>query len=128
MNDKLTSDEKIDLLTGKTSWETNDLGGKLTSVFMSDGPNGLRKRETRTVYDKTTGEKTQEEYTVPATAFPNLSVIANTFSRESAYLMADGIADDCAEHNVDILLAPGVNMKRTPLCGRNFEYFSEDPF
>ncbi|MDY6024573.1 MAG: glycoside hydrolase family 3 N-terminal domain-containing protein [Candidatus Borkfalkiaceae bacterium] len=128
MSNKLTSDEKIDLLTGKNSWETNDLGGNLTSVFMSDGPNGLRKRETRTVYDKTTGEKMQEEYTVPATAFPNLSVIANTFSRESAFLMADGIADDCAEHNVDILLAPGVNMKRTPLCGRNFEYFSEDPF
>ncbi len=111
----LTPEEKLHLLTGKDKWSTYEANGKLPSVFMSDGPHGLR----------TMGE---DGHTKKATAMPNLSAVANSWDEELAYLDGSTIADDCIESNVDILLAPGVNIKRTPLCGRNFEYFSEDPY
>ena len=109
----LTLDEKIHLLVGKDNWSTNNLDGKLPNLRMSDGPNGLRF-----ISDKTES----------ATAMPNVSSLANTWNKDLAYLMGKTIADDCAEKGVDVLLAPGVNIKRTPVCGRNFEYFSEDPY
>lgn len=126
--EKLTLDEKLSLLTGKDAWKTNDLNGKIQTVTMSDGPLGLRKLEPKTVYNEKTGEKEQRLKTVTATAYPALSVIANSWNREAARLQGDGIADDCIEHDVDVILGPGVNIKRSPLCGRNFEYFSEDPY
>lgn len=110
----LSLDEKLKLLAGKNHWCTHDLGGKLTSVFMADGPNGLRMQD-------------KDGKTIRVTAMPNISVIANSWDKDLAYLDGATIADDCIEHDVDILLAPGVNIKRTPLNGRNFEYFSEDP-
>lgn len=125
---EFTLDEKIDLLTGKDSWQTENANGKLNSVFMADGPCGLRKNVSADRFNEETGEKEKKIITVKSTAYPALSVIANSWNVESARLMADGIADDCIENDVDILLAPGVNVKRTPLCGRNFEYFSEDPY
>jgi len=110
----LTIEEKLKLLTGKDEWRINDLNGKLPEVFLSDGPNGLRK---------CVGGNT-----VRATAMPNVSVLANSWDKQSAFLDGATIADDCIENDVDVLLAPGVNIKRTPLNGRNFEYFSEDPY
>lgn len=110
----LTLDEKLKLLTGIDTWHTYSANGKLNSVTMSDGPNGLRKVE--------------NDKELLATAMPTLSVLANTWSRELAYLDGKTIGDECNEYNVDVLLGPGVNIKRTPLCGRNFEYLSEDPF
>ena len=125
----LTIDEKLKLLTGKNSWQTEDLDGKIPSVFVADGPHGLRKIEfektddnVRTFWDNGTS------YTKYATAMPNLSVLSNTWNTELAYLEGATIADDCIDGDVDVLLAPGVNMKRNALNGRNFEYFSEDPF
>jgi len=112
----LTLEEKLKLLTGRNSWQLETANGKLPDVFLSDGPNGLR------MHDKTTNQ------TKKATAMPNIHVIANTWNPELAFLDGETIADDCLEHGADVLLAPGVNIKRTPLCGRNFEYFSEDPF
>lgn len=111
----LTLEEKLKLLTGKDGWRTYGANGKLKEVFMSDGPNGLRMM-------------TDDGQTKKATAMPNISIIANSWSKEAARLAGETIADDCIEKGADILLAPGVNMKRTPLCGRNFEYFSEDPY
>ena len=102
------------LLTGKTYWNTNDLNGKLDYVVMSDGPNGLRKNIDG------------QEY--PSTSMPHICVLSNTWSREMAYLEGETIANDCIDEDVDVLLGPGVNIKRTPLSGRNFEYFSEDPY
>lgn len=110
----LTFEEKLRLLTGKDFWQTYDANGKLDSVFMSDGPNGLRKCD---------GEHTEESI-----AMPCISALANSWSEETVFTDSATIADECAEKGVDILLAPGVNIKRTPLCGRNFEYFSEDPY
>ena len=112
----LTIEEKLKLLIGFNRWQTYDANGKVPSIFVADGPNGLRKMNVET------GE------TIKATAMPNISHLANTWDVELAYLDGETIADDCIEHDADILLAPGVNIKRTPLCGRNFEYFSEDPF
>ena len=110
-----TIEEKLLLLTGKTFWEINDLNGKLPTFKMADGPNGLRTY-------KEDGSK------LPATAMPNLSVISNTWNKDLAYLDGATIADDCIENNIDLLLAPGVNIKRDVLNGRNFEYFSEDQY
>ncbi len=110
----LTLDEKLRLICGKDDWRTESLDGKLAALFLSDGPNGLRKMG--------------ENGTIPATAMPNLSVISNTWNKDLAYLDGQTIADECIENGADVLLAPGVNIKRTPLCGRNFEYFSEDPY
>lgn len=114
MNKNLSLEEKMKLLTGKNGWQTEDFDGKIPSIFMADGPHGLRKCE-------------QDGTTHKNTAYPSLSVLARTWNKKLAFLMGESIADDCIENDVDILLAPGVNMKRTAYCGRNFEYFSEDP-
>ncbi len=112
----LTIEEKISLIVGANMWQTNGLNGKLDSVFLSDGPNGLRKVNLET------------KETIRATAMPNIVNVANTWNTELAFLNGKTIADECLEHGADVLLAPGVNIKRTALCGRNFEYFSEDPY
>jgi beta-glucosidase len=114
-----TLEEKISLLCGKDNWRLETANGKVKEVFLSDGPSGLRKR----VADV----NSNQIKTIPATAMPTLSTIANTWSEEMAKLDGSTIADDCIENDADVLLAPGVNIKRTPLNGRNFEYFSEDP-
>lgn len=108
----LTIDEKLTLLTGKDCWRLEDLG-KLPKLFLSDGPHGVRKME---------GDET-----VRATAFPTLSALGSTWNTSLAREMGELIAEEAIERGVDVVLAPGVNIKRTPLCGRNFEYFSEDP-
>ena len=110
----LTLEEKMRLLCGKDFWHNYDADGKLKELRLSDGPNGLRK--------------SNNGVTPPATAMPNICVIANSWDRDSAKTDGETIADECLDNDVDVLLAPGVNIKRTPLCGRNFEYFSEDPF
>lgn len=112
----LTLEEKMKLLAGRNRWQLETANGKLPSIFLSDGPHGLR------MWDMEKNEVKK------ATAMPNIVVVANSWDRELAYLDGETIADDCIENGADVLLAPGVNVKRTPLCGRNFEYFSEDPY
>ncbi len=120
----LTIDEKLTLLTGKNLWQTENLNDKIPSVFMSDGPCGLRKLER---IPSEIDDMNCDYTIVKSTTMPTLSAVANTWNKELAYLDGKSIADECVEHNVDILLAPGVNIKKTPVNGRNFEYFSEDP-
>ena len=120
----LTLEEKLRLLTGEDFWRLYNANGKVPRFFMADGPNGLRKINEDTDF---VGSGV-ESNTVKATAMPSLSTVANTWDTELAYLDSATIADECIENKVDVLLAPGVNIKRTPLCGRNFEYFSEDPY
>lgn len=110
-----TLEEKAKLVVGKDCWQTNDLEGKIEHTFMADGPCGLRKVNA-------------DGITVNATLMPSISTIANSWDKELAYLDGETIASECVENDVDMLLAPGVNIKRSPLCGRNFKYFSEDPF
>lgn len=111
----LTIDEKITLLTGKDYWHTSDANGKLDSIIFQDGPCGLRNQVTET------------GTTIPSTVMPSPAGVASSWNRALSRLNGEVMGDDCCERNVDVLLAPGVNIKRTPLCGRNFEYLSEDP-
>ena len=113
----LTVYEKLRLLCGSGYWYTADLDGKLPTVAVSDGPVGLR---TERVEDGKT-------VTLPSVSYPSAQSLANTWNTALAERMGECLADDCYEKNVDILLGPGVNIKRHPLNGRNFEYFSEDP-
>lgn len=91
----------------------------IPSVCTSDGPHGLRKQKNA----KDNGVSESE----PATSFPTAATTAASWNPENVYEMGKAIATECAHHEVDVLLGPGINIKRNPLCGRNFEYFSEDP-
>ncbi len=118
---KLTIEEKAALLEGVDSWNTNDiprLGVK--KLFLTDGPHGLRK-----VRQATGGFGISDNE--HSTAFPTSVTVASSWNTENAYRMGAAIAEECNSSGVHVLLAPGINIKRSPLCGRNFEYFSEDP-
>lgn len=108
---KLTFEEKTKLLTGYGNMQTFEVKDKnITSLNFADGPHGIRAAEEDN-----------------CTHFPNLCNLASSWNVETAYLMGQALAKDCIMHNINVLLAPGVNIKRHILCGRNFEYFSEDP-
>jgi len=113
----MTVEEKARLLSGDGSWTTHAverLG--IPSIFMTDGPHGLRKA---------TGPNTAES--VPATCFPTASALASSWNTELLRQVGEALAQECQTHDVQLLLGPGINMKRSPQGGRNFEYFSEDP-
>ncbi|MCD8201743.1 MAG: glycoside hydrolase family 3 C-terminal domain-containing protein [Clostridia bacterium] len=118
----MTFGEKIRLCSGKNCWETKDypaLG--LPSVFMSDGPNGLRKQEA-------TGDMLGINRSVPSTCFPASSLSACSWDPELMSEMGAAIGEEARKEKVSMVLGPGLNIKRNPLCGRNFEYLSEDPY
>ena len=107
----MTLDKKILLLTGAASMDTAAIERlNIPSKHFADGPHGVRA----TLADN-------------CTMFPNLCCVGATWDKALVHKMGQALADDCIEHGVDMLLGPGINLKRTPLCGRNFEYFSEDP-
>lgn len=117
---EISNTEKLRLVMAKDWWETDDLDGKIGKVKVSDGPVGLR---CLAVTDSWANDSIY-----PSVAYPCYQMLSQTWNVSMAHKMGRAIADDCIEHNVDVLLGPGVNIKRTPLCGRNFEYFSEDPY
>lgn len=111
--DQMTIEEKSAILTGKGGMSicgVNRLG--ISDAELADGPHGVRIEY---------GEKYN------CTSFPCLAALGSSWDREIAYEMGKAIAEDCIEHGKDMILGPGANIKRTDLCGRNFEYFSEDP-
>ena len=114
----LTSDEKLRLVMGKDSWHTEDLEGKLPTVTVSDATAGLNRwvRDEKGVL--------QQQASI---AYLSAQMMANTWDPAIAEKQGKCIANDCIEVGVDVLLGPGANIKRLPHCGRNFEYFSEDP-
>lgn len=119
---KLTLEEKAALLQGWTTWTTREvkrLG--IPSIFLSDGPTGLRKQEGA-------GDHLGLNASVPATCFPTSATVANTWNPALAESVGAALGAEAAAHNVNVVLGPGLNMKRSPLCGRNFEYYSEDPY
>jgi beta-glucosidase len=114
----LTLKEKIRLLNGVGSWYTSDANGKLPKIMMTDGPHGLRKQ----------GEgQTDINDSLPSTCFPTASCVANSWDLEMIKAMANEIAEQALQEEVGIVLGCGMNIKRSPMCGRNFEYYSEDP-
>ncbi|MCR5612769.1 glycoside hydrolase family 3 C-terminal domain-containing protein [Treponema sp.] len=114
----LTIEQKIRLLNGVGGWFTYDADGKLPSIMMTDGPHGLRKQELGESDINTSAQ---------ATCFPTASCVANSWDLDLVKEMAGAIADQALKEEVAIVLGCGVNIKRSPMCGRNFEYFSEDP-
>ena len=116
----LSLDEKIRLLNGVGSWNTFDCNGKVPVMSMSDGPHGLRRQTGNESYTDINDSNV-------ATCFPTASALASSWNRNSAFKMGQAIANEAKAENVQIMLGCGMNIKRTPLCGRNFEYFSEDP-
>lgn len=116
---KLELKDAIRLVTGRGMWHTDSCGGKLPSLHLSDGPHGLRKQEEKV---------RQNNNSKAATCFPTASAVACSFDPALVAEMAQAIAREAWNEDISVLLGPGVNHKRSPLCGRNFEYFSEDPF
>ena len=114
---KMTFEEKAQMLTYYELLDTveNKTYG-IPKVVMADGPHGVRPLR-----------GTPDNIKGGSTAFPTASALASTWNLDLAYKTGKGIANDCLAQGVDVILGPGVNIKRTPLCGRNFEYFSEDP-
>lgn len=118
---ELTVKEKCSLLVGLDEWHVASvkrLGMK--PFMMADGPHGLRKQ-----LEQEKGLFSMDS--VPAVSYPTAVTLASTFNKELAYEVGESIAKECIHHQVNALLGPGLNIKRSPLCGRNFEYFSEDP-
>ncbi len=119
---ELTFEEKCRFLTGYLALSSakNERVG-IPNIEMSDGPHGVRRLVGH--------EKFPQDCNIEGgdCCFPTASAMASSWDREVAYTAGEAIAEDCKQEGIDLLLAPAVNMKRTPLCGRNFEYFSEDP-
>lgn len=121
MIEKLTLLEKAALLTGKTVWQTHDLPRHgVRSLWLADGPHGVRKQTG-------SADHLGIAESQPATCFPTAAAVANTWDPELAEEVGRALGAEAAAQDVDVLLGPGLNIKRSPLGGRNFEYFSEDP-
>ena len=119
---QMTLEEKTALLSGLNFWNLKGverLG--VPSVMVTDGPHGLRKQAGE-------ADHLGLNASVPATAFPTAAGLACSFDRELLGQVGEALGDICQQENVAVILGPGANIKRSPLCGRNFEYFSEDPF
>ena len=119
---RMSVDEKASLMSGSSFWHLQPLPQyDLPPIMVSDGPHGLRKQGDQTDHMGLTAS-------VPATCFPTAVTLASSWDRALIHQVGAAIGRECQAEGVSVLLAPGVNMKRSPLCGRNFEYYSEDPF
>lgn len=120
--DKLTLEQKIALLSGRDVWSTYPFPkAGVPSMFLSDGPHGVRKQLGE-------GDHLGINASQPATCFPTAAGIANSWDEELATLCGRTIGKEAACQQVNVLLGPGLNTKRSPLDGRDFEYYSEDPY
>lgn len=118
---RLTLFEKAALLSGGGAWKSRALPRRgLPALFFSDGPHGLRKQEG-------IGDHLGLHASRPATCFPTAATVANSWDTELAEAVGEALGNEARSQGVDVLLGPGLNIKRSPLCGRNFEYFSETP-
>ncbi len=119
---KRTLEQKASLLSGKNFWETEDIPELgIESIFLSDGPNGLRKQAKA-------ADHLGLNPSIPAVCRPTSATRANSWDPELVKTAAKTIGEEAAVSDVSVLLGPGINRKRNPRCGRNFEYFSEDPY
>lgn len=119
---RMTLEEKAALLSGKNVWQTREYNHlDIPSIFLSDGPHGIRKQAGA-------GDHLGLNASLQATCFPTAATIANSWNEELGEEIGRALGEEAAVQDVNILLGPGLNIKRSPLCGRNFEYFSEDPY
>ena len=119
---QMTLEEKASLCSGLNFWYLKGLERLgIPSIMVTDGPHGLRKQAGD-------ADMVGLNSSVPATCFPTASALAATWDRDLIYQVGVALGEECRQEKVGVILGPGVNIKRSPLCGRNFEYFSEDPY
>jgi len=119
---EMTLEEKAGFCSGKDFWRTEDferLG--IPSVMVTDGPCGLRKQEGKT-------DNIGLHGSVKAISYPTGACVGSSFDRDLLKKMGETLGDECLSEDIGVLLGPAMNIKRSPLCGRNFEYYSEDPY
>lgn len=120
--EKLTLEEKASLTSGKDFWQTPNIDRlNIPSIFLADGPNGLRKQ-------KAAADHLGLNESVKSTCFPTSSALANSWNPMLIETSATLLGVEAVAEKVSVVLGPGVNIKRNPLAGRNFEYYSEDPY
>jgi beta-glucosidase len=119
---QMTLEEKASLCSGLNFWYLKGIERLgVPSIMVTDGPHGLRKQAG-------SSDHVGLNESVPATCFPTASALAATWNRDLVYKVGEALGEECLEEKVGVILGPGANIKRSPLCGRNFEYFSEDPY
>lgn len=119
---KMTLEEKARMMSGKNTWETVDFPQYgIPSMAMADGPHGLRRQGG-------SGDHLGLGKSLPATCFPTAATVANSWDEKLGEEIGEALAEEAVTMDVNVILGPGLNIKRSPLCGRNFEYFSEDPY
>ncbi|MFC4320057.1 beta-glucosidase [Litchfieldia salsa] len=119
---KMTLEEKASLMSGKDFWQTQDIERLgINNIFLADGPHGIRKQAEA-------ADHLGLNASLPATCFPTAATVANSWNVELGEKIGKYLGEEAVAQKVNVLLGPGINMKRDPLCGRNFEYFSEDPY
>nr|WP_288830367.1 glycoside hydrolase family 3 C-terminal domain-containing protein [uncultured Clostridium sp.] len=120
--EKMTIEEKAAILSGKNVWQSRNIDRLgIPSIFCADGPHGIRKQARE-------GDHLGLNASLPATCFPTAASISNSWDMDLCREIGVALGEEASAMDVDVLLGPGLNIKRSPLCGRNFEYFSEDPY
>ena len=119
---QMTLPEKTSLMSGSSFWHLQPIERlDLPRIMVADGPHGLRKQAQH-------ADHLGMQASVPATCFPTAVTLASSWNRDLIFAVGAAIGQECQAENVSVLLGPGVNIKRNPLCGRNFEYYAEDPY
>ena len=120
---KMSLEEKALMMSGKNTWQTQDYPQYgIPAMMMSDGPHGMRTQPSGV------GDHLGLNASMPATCFPTAATVANTWNEALVEEMGKALAEEAVSMGVHVVLGPGLNIKRSPLCGRNFEYYSEDPY
>lgn len=118
---ELTLEEKASLCSGADFWHTKAIDRlNIPAAMVSDGPHGIRKQESL-------ANHMGVAESIKAIGFPTASAMACSFDRDLLHKVGDALGEECVAEDLAVLLGPGINMKRSPICGRNFEYYSEDP-
>jgi len=120
--EKMTLEEKASFMSGKDFWTTMNMEKfNIRSMFLADGPHGMRKQAAA-------ADQLGLNASIPSTCYPTAVTVANSWNEALGEEMAKYLGEEAVSLRVNVVLGPGTNIKRNPLCGRNFEYFSEDPF
>lgn len=120
---QMSLEEKARMMSGKNVWESMDFPKYgIPSLMMSDGPHGMRTQKAEAL------DHLGLNQSIPATCFPTAAAVANSWDESLGEEIGKALAEEARSMGVDVILGPGLNIKRSPLCGRNFEYFSEDPY